>query len=640
MKTYRNEQLKFEIEIPEEWSVESINKVSQGTVEDYSIVFKCGVGEAFNIQIGKSVPGLSLEQTESEFRRYADGGDCFALDTGRIIVQGQEHVWSRYLMGGGIWTKKYLIGREGMDYVMTATCFDQKLLLQHEKVWDEVVVSIRVLNLKTRDVNEILRALAQPAPLSAMPQRIELCEEALTLISLHSNPEMWAGLQLELGNSYSRNPIGNPEENIEKANHHFEKALEVFTRKLYPDEWANIQTNLASNYRNRKSGDRAENIETAIRLCLDALKTFTKHAPLEVVGSAHNNLANAYRNRVQGDRGKNLEEAILHCQNALDVFPQTRYLWKWGTAQNNLGNIYMERVYGDPAENIEQAIHHYEQALRVFSSSNFPEDWAWTHSNLAAAYVNRPRGEATENIEQAIHHGQKALEVFTKQALPEKWAIAQKVLGIAYQLRSHGTHKENLEKAIHHYQMALEVFTQENHPDNWVLLQGLLTNASQEQYHDKTSPQITYPQFYDKESSLYPGQPGILKLIYATIPDYPNLTHLLLYYQWDEKLSKDEAKNLTARAIVYLACAIYDVAINTGLRCQPSPIPNGRRPAWILEGERSPISLILSEVDMENRTCQLTIGAMMTMVGEPSSDRKRWEKMQVGFQIQFSEICV
>jgi hypothetical protein len=113
-----------------------------------------------------------------------------------------------------------------------------------------------------------------------------------------------------------------------------------------------------------------------------------------------------------------------------------------------------------------------------------------------------------------------------------------------------------------------------------------------------------------------------------------------LLYQWEEDLPDEEAENLAQRAIAYISCAIYDVAFTAGLSCQPSPIPNGRRPAWILEGERSPVSLTLSDIDKSKRTCQLTIGAVVTAIGKPPSDRNRWEKLHAGFMALYGEITV
>jgi tetratricopeptide (TPR) repeat protein len=151
---------------------------------------------------------------------------------------------------------------------------------------------------------------------------------------------------------------------------------------------------------------------------------------------------------------------------------------------------------------------------------------------------------------------------------------------------------------------------------------------------------LTYPQHYSEEFREQAGKRGNLKLINSIIPDSPHLTHLLLLYQWEEDLPDEEARNLALRAIAFVCCAIYDVAISAGLFCQPSPIPNGRRPAWILEGEKSPVSLILSDIDESAGTCQMTIGAMLTAVREPPSDRTRWEKLEAAFRTRLSYITV
>lgn len=151
---------------------------------------------------------------------------------------------------------------------------------------------------------------------------------------------------------------------------------------------------------------------------------------------------------------------------------------------------------------------------------------------------------------------------------------------------------------------------------------------------------LTYPQHYDEESRQQPGKKRNLKLTSSIIPDFPYVTHLLLLYHWEGDLPDEEARHLALRAIAYICCAIYDVAIDAGLFCQPSPIPNGRRPAWIIEGEKSPVSLILSDIDESERTCQMTIGAMLTSIREPPSDRTRWEKLHAAFKARFSDICV
>jgi len=151
---------------------------------------------------------------------------------------------------------------------------------------------------------------------------------------------------------------------------------------------------------------------------------------------------------------------------------------------------------------------------------------------------------------------------------------------------------------------------------------------------------LTFAKFYSEEARLRPDKKHLLKLAESVVPDFPYFTHLILVYQWEEALPGEDARNLAARAIAYISCAIYDAASHAGLFCQPSPIPNGRRPAWILEGERSPVSLTISDIDEGDRICQVTIGAVLTEIGKPHSDRARWERLHAAFEATFSEITV
>jgi hypothetical protein len=250
------------------------------------------------------------------------------------------------------------------------------------------------------------------------------------------------------------------------------------------------------------------------------------------------------------------------------------------------------------------------------------------------------KGDSAKNLDKAIQHCQQALEVHTRQDYPEKWAMHQILFATIILERKHGEPSEYTEQAIRHFQQAREVFTQNEYPEEWARVQGGLAIAYRERYHDEESPKLTYPQLYKQESNYFPGKKRTLKLKGSIIPDFPYVTHLLLIYEWEDDLPEEEAQNLTNRAIVYVACAIYDVAIEAGLFCQPSPIPNGRRPAWILEREKSPVSLILSDIDLEEKNCHMTIGTMVTRVGGSPSNRAHWEKLHAGFKALLSEICV
>jgi len=508
MKIYQNEQHGFEIETPEEWSFHSQDETA------HTLIFKCSANEAFNIQIAPLTRNPSPDQTENEFKQLAREKGYTSLGLGRIKVGGEEHVWARYYMGGGLWSKKYMIVLNEIEFAITATCLDQKVLLEMEKSWDGVAASFRLMSPADKSANPkrevseqkneiadvkprqdlknskitnpslettiFMQMLSLPARLGDMPQRIEMCQQALTKISRQTNPEEWAALELELGISFGKNPFGNRDENIEQSIQHYLKAQEVFTRQAYPDEWANIQTNLASDYRNRRRGDHDENVEAAINLSEEALGAITQAVLPELKASIHNNLANAYRDRIRGKKDENLKRAIFHCQQALAVMTRQRNPHYWAMIQNNLGNIYQDYMHGERAENIGKSIYHYGQALEVFTRKGNPEDWAWTHSNLGVSYRNRVHGEPTENLELAIYHYKQALEFLTREMLPEKWATTQQNLGNAYLGRILGERVTNLNQAVNHYQQAQSVFTREIYPEQWLLIQAGLATAFKE----------------------------------------------------------------------------------------------------------------------------------------------------------------
>ena len=79
----------------------------------------------------------------------------------------------------------------------------------------------------------------------------------------NAQPELWAGLQVELGNSFSQNPLGSRAKNLDLAINHFNQALKIFTREAFPEGWAMTQNNLAIAYRDRIRGDRANNLGLA-----------------------------------------------------------------------------------------------------------------------------------------------------------------------------------------------------------------------------------------------------------------------------------------------------------------------------------------------------------------------------------------
>ncbi len=161
MKAYRNKQLGFEIAIPKEWSLPRGEAIKTPFGE--SIGFGCGVDENFNFQIGWSIPE-PIDQTEHEFRRYAQEKHYTELELGRITVGDRDHVWARYRMGTGDWAKKYLINFGETEYAITANCFDQHKFVERENIWDAIVMSFRlILPVKPHKTTNVLERMKQAA---------------------------------------------------------------------------------------------------------------------------------------------------------------------------------------------------------------------------------------------------------------------------------------------------------------------------------------------------------------------------------------------------------------------------------------------------------------------------------------------
>jgi hypothetical protein len=152
---------------------------------------------------------------------------------------------------------------------------------------------------------------------------------------------------------------------------------------------------------------------------------------------------------------------------------------------------------------------------------------------------------------------------------------------------------------------------------------------------------LSYPNYYIEQLNQYQGIKYYLKLIHAITPESGMSVSLVLLYQWEEKLSDEEVKKLGHRIIAYISCAIYDAAIFSGLKCQPSKIPNGLRPAWMIEGESAPVSLTLSDIDPTDMTCQLCIGPVMVIADSIINNKRLYlSTLLNGFEAKYSNIII
>jgi len=125
------------------------------------------------------------------------------------------------------------------------------------------------------ELRPLLQRLKQLNRPTDHPERIQILRQALIQVTQADNPQLWAALQGELGNSYAQSFQGQRFQNIEDAITAYQQSLTVRTQAAMPVEWAQTMNNLAIAYRNRIRGDKAQNIEDAITAYQQSLTVIT-----------------------------------------------------------------------------------------------------------------------------------------------------------------------------------------------------------------------------------------------------------------------------------------------------------------------------------------------------------------------------
>lgn len=62
---------------------------------------------------------------------------------------------------------------------------------------------------------------------------------------------------------FAHHPPGERAEYLEKAIHHYEQALEVYTRQAFPEDWADTHYKLGNAYREHTSSTRTTSTPSA-----------------------------------------------------------------------------------------------------------------------------------------------------------------------------------------------------------------------------------------------------------------------------------------------------------------------------------------------------------------------------------------
>ena len=326
-------------------------------------------------------------------------------------------------------------------------------------------------------LDALLAELNKPANPQNMSRMIDLCNEALTLIKRDKNPDLWANIQLLLGNKLLSNPHGDRAQQLEYAIAAYQEVLTIRTRQTDPKGWADTMYNLGIVYRDRIYGERSDNLEKSIESYQKALLVKTRETmPIQWAQTMHN-IGLAFTDRIKGHKKDNLEEAIKAFEQALQVTNRQNMPTDWSKLMSNLATTYHIRLQDGRAKNLETAINYHKQTLLVRTRQNSPRDWALTMHNLGLVYSDRIHGDQSKNLEEAIAYFEKALEVHTQHSMPFEWAMTISHLAVVYRIRIQGIRADNIEKAITLFHKALEVQTQHNLPIRWAETVNNLANA-------------------------------------------------------------------------------------------------------------------------------------------------------------------
>ncbi len=172
------------------------------------------------------------------------------------------------------------------------------------------------------DLQNILDELDQPVRIPDMPRRVQLCRKALNLLSRQQDPQLWAALQKEFGDSLQQSLLGERAENLEQAIATYQQALEVRARTALPVEWAETMQNLGNAYLYRIRGERAENLEQAIDAYNQALTVLTLvHFPGNFL-NIHKALGSVYFDK---QRWNEAHAAFAHAIEAGQMLLETAY---------------------------------------------------------------------------------------------------------------------------------------------------------------------------------------------------------------------------------------------------------------------------------------------------------------------------
>ena len=259
------------------------------------------------------------------------------------------------------------------------------------------------------DVADLYLRRAHGARSGNIERAIELTVERIAL--LRSGTPDWAKAQAQLAFALTERAGRERAAAAEQAIACCEAALEVLDPDTDPGAWADARNALGCAYQVRTVGSRSENIERARHALEEALDVLGDTPPEETNtrrtwANLRFNLGTVYEDRLLGGNDDNMRRAIYHYERELSVSSQDRDPISWAMTQVSLASAYSQLGGDDPAETQRRAIEAFKTALSIFTRDRTPEQWAHAQDLLGlllcdAEQVGRRPGAMLETCGSA-----------------------------------------------------------------------------------------------------------------------------------------------------------------------------------------------------------------------------------------------
>ncbi len=337
------------------------------------------------------------------------------------------------------------------------------------------------------DVANLYLRRARGARSGNVERAIELTVERIAL--LRSGTPEWAKAQAQLAFALTERAGRERAATAEQAVACCEVALEVLDPDTDRGAWADARNALGCAYQVRTAGSRSDNVERARHTLEEALDVLGDAPPEETNtrqtwADLHFNLGAVYQARLLGGNDDNMRRAIYHYERELSVSSHDRDPIGWAMTQVSLASAYSQLGGDDPAETQRRAIEAFKTALSIFTRDRTPERWAHAQDSLGLLLCDAKQvGRPTVDLDAAAECFAAALQVYGRESHPFQWAGVQMNRALVDRLRAvrstagSPARQTHLAEAVAHYGEALQVFASDTLPLQFADAQANLGDA-------------------------------------------------------------------------------------------------------------------------------------------------------------------